>query len=364
MGSVEFDQRQRERREHLLPYILEQHKGISSISGMKFCFKKVTDDRAHLDGGYLTDISSMAAVPYLAILGPNVTEKDEEAIKLHQYRSKEYYSESCLVVETPSKTLGKIIIRVEFGYDIGQRWLVQERDEDFWNISMPTNLDRILRENKEIRCLGVYLYKDPENDSLKADIFPVQVNAKEIIALCTKENKGWMKMDKAEQQKQTEIKSDRMLREYLKSPEDFFNALWGIARAKTNRKESTPISRPVAFDNHISGIITSYGYSERTNAWGDVYGTVSKNIFHKTHVMLKLTDISQSSFEEGIVHDATSSVDLCNVEIYWLANGDVFYILTKEKPDGKEQRNRKENLNEATRQWLASIIDMLHFSDV
>lgn len=366
MGKVEFDPRSLERRKRVLSYIREQREIIpNDISGLRFCLKRVTDDRARL-GGHLTDISSMTAVPYFAILGPNVTEKDEEAIRLHQFLTDDsYYSANYLSIETPSKTLGEIIIRAKIKYDneITQGWLMQKRNDDFWNITMPTDLERIVRENKEVRCLGVYLYKDQENDSLKADIFPVRVNAKEIIALCTKENRGWMKMDRAEQPKETEIKSDRMLREYLKSPGDFFNTLWTRARAKTDHKESTiPIIRPVAL-NHISGTITSFGYSERTNVWDDLYGTVSKNIFHKTHVMLKLTDISQSSFEEGIIQGASSD-DLCNVEICWLANEDVFYTLTKEKPDGGEQRIKKERLNNETQQWLASIIDMLHFSDV
>ncbi len=243
---------------------------------------------------------------------------------------------------------------------------MQKRNNDFWNITRPTDLNRLIQENKEVRCLGVYLYKDKESDRLEADIFPVRVNARKIIALCPKENKGWMKMDKAEQPKQTEIKSDRMLREYLKSPEDFFNALWTRARAKTKFKEDTnPIVRQVEFDNHISGTLTSFGYGEKAilHNYQD-YMAKPKGIFQKGHVMLRLTDISQFSFEEGILQGATSSDDLCNVEICWLTNGDVHYTLTSKKLGDGEQRNKKERLNEATKEWLASIIDMLHFSDV
>lgn len=365
MVSVESDHRNLERRKRVLYSIREQHEKIpDGISGMKFCFKKVADDRARL-GGHLTNISSMTAVPYLAILGQNVTEKDEEAIRLHQSLTDDgYYVPNYLTIETPSKTLGEIIVRSELSYDIEQRWLVQKRNDDFWNITMPTDLDRILRENDEIRCLGVYLYRDKENNRLEADIFPVLVNAKEIIALCPTKNKGWMEMDRVEQSKQTKIISEEMLKKYLESPKDFFDALWTKARAKTNHKESTyPIILPVAL-NHISGTITSYGYSERTNVWDDLYGRVSKNIFHKTHVMFRLANISKSSFKEGIVQGATSSVDLCNVEICWLANGDVHYTLISKKPGDGEERNKKEKLDKLAQQWLASIIDEIHFSDV
>jgi len=361
MARVELAQQILERRKRVLFSIREQHETIpDGISGMRFYLKRVADDRARL-GGHLTYISSMTAVPYLAILGPNVTEKDEEAIRLHQSPTDEYYNNTDrLVIEASSGTLGEIIIRAEINCDNEPRWLVQKKNNDFWNITKSTDFNRIVQENEGVRCLGVYLYKDKESDPLKADIFPVQVNAQEIRALCPQKNRGWMEMETAEQPKQTEIKSDRMLREYLKSPEDFFNALWTRARAKTNRKENTiPIIRPVAL-NHISGTLTSYGY----NQWGYHYGIVDKENFHKTHVMLRLTDISQFSFEEGIVQGATSSVDLCNVEICWLTNGDVHYTLTSKKPGDGEQRNKKEKLDKETQQWLASIIDMLHFSDV
>ena len=364
MVSVESDHRNLERRKRVLSSIREQHEEIpDGISGMRFCLKRVADDRAR-PGGHLTNISSMTAVPYLAMLGQNVTEKDEEAIRLHQsVTDYGYYDVSCLVIETSSGTLGEIIIRAEIKYDneTKQGWLVQKRNDDFWNITRPTDLNRLIQENKEVRCLGVYLYKDKESDRLEADIFPVRVNARKIIALCPKENKGWMEMDRVEQPEEKKIKTDEMLRKYLKSPTDFFDALWTKARAKTNHKESTyPIVRPVAFDNHISGTITSYGYNE----WGYHYGIVDKENFHKTHVMLKLTNISQSSFEKGIAQGATSSDDLCDVEICWLSNGDVHYFLSKEGPDNREQRIKKERLNGETQQWLASIIDMIHFSDV
>ena len=357
MVSVESDHRNLERRKRVLSSIREQQEKIpDGISGMRFCLKRVADDRAR-PGGHLTGISSMTTVPYLTILGPNVTKKDEEAIRLHQSSTDEYYnSANCLVIETSSRTLGEIIIRAEISYDDEPKWLVQKKNDDFWNITKSTDLNRIVQENDQVRCLGVYLHRDKENDPLKTDIFPVRVNAKEITALCPQKNRGWMEMDRAEQPKET----DEMLRKYLESPKDFFDALWTRARAKTNRKENTnPFIRPVALDNHISGTLTSYGY----NQWGYHYGIVDKENFHKTHVMLKLTNISQSSFEKGIAQGATSSDDLCDVEICWLSNGDVHYFLSKEGPDNRGQRIKKERLNGETQQWLASIIDMIHFSD-
>jgi len=367
MNPLETDgRREQERRKLLFINICRQHETIlNGISEVKFCFKKVIDKRDSLDG-HLTKISSMNAVPYLAVLGPNVTQQDEEAIRLQQIVVTDTslpWIMDCLLIKSPLTTFGKIVIRKELDYENTAAWLVQKRSEDPWNITSPRDLDRKVREDEEVHCLGVYLFRDNEDEPLRVEIFPVHVNAGMIIKFCHKENKGWMKMETVEQPKKID---DKMLGEYLKSPGDFFNALWTKARAKTKFKEDTnPIVRQVEFGNHISGILRSFGYSEKATLhdYHD-YMAKPKSIFHKGYVMLKLTDISQSSFEEGIVQGATSSVDLCDVEICWLTNGGVFYTLTKEERASGEQRIKKVNLNEATKEWLASIIDGLHFSDV